>query len=162
MVSNVFVLDQAAQMHNIYLKSIYPQVLRKPMNPLKTRDFTPFSKYQVFRSKYLVFQIHGVKNHGFLPSKSLEKPSKIQGFRSKYQVFRKYVTIVSHKYHQSLKSNIRITKTEIMKVYIFLNWDFLHARLNSHCKAQSYTKKKYKKIKAYRKSVYKEPTVNRR
>ena len=35
----------------------------------------------------------------------------------------------------------------------FLNWDLLHARLNSHCKAWSYKKKKHKKIKAYRKSL---------
>ena len=36
----------------------------------------------------------------------------------------------------------------------FLNWDLLHARLNSHYKAFSYKKKKQiKKIKAYRKSV---------
>ena len=35
----------------------------------------------------------------------------------------------------------------------FLNWDSLPARLNSHCKAWSYKKKKPKKIKAYRKSI---------
>ena len=34
---------------------------------------------------------------------------------------------------------------------IFLNWDSLHVRLNSHCKAWSYNKKKHKKIKAYMK-----------
>ena len=43
----------------------------------------------------------------------------------------------------------------------FFNWDSLHARLNSHCKAWSYKKKKHKKIKAYRKSVQKEPIVKR-
>ena len=43
----------------------------------------------------------------------------------------------------------------------FFNWDSLHARLNSHYKAWSYKKKKHKKIKAYRKSVQKEPTVKR-
>ena len=32
---------------------------------------------------------------------------------------------------------------------IFLNWDSLHARLNSHYKVWSYKKKKHKKIKAY-------------
>ena len=41
------------------------------------------------------------------------------------------------------------------------NWDSLHARLNSHYEAQSYQKKKHKKIKAYRKSVQEEPTVKR-
>ena len=43
----------------------------------------------------------------------------------------------------------------------FFNWDSLHARLNSHCKTWSYKKKKHKKIKAYRKSLQKEPTVKR-
>ena len=42
----------------------------------------------------------------------------------------------------------------------FFNWDSLHARLNSHYKARSYKKKKHKKIKAYTKSLQKEPTVN--
>ena len=37
--------------------------------------------------------------------------------------------------------------------------DSLHARLNSYYEAWSYKKKKHKKIKAYRKSVYKEPIV---
>ena len=40
----------------------------------------------------------------------------------------------------------------------FFYWDSLHARLNSHYEVWSYKKKKYKKIKEYRKSVYKEPT----
>ena len=35
----------------------------------------------------------------------------------------------------------------------FVNYDSLHAKLNSHYKAWSCTKKKHKKIKAYRKSV---------
>ena len=43
----------------------------------------------------------------------------------------------------------------------FVNWDSLHARLGSHYKAWSYKKKKHKKIKTYRKSVQKEPTVKR-
>ena len=34
---------------------------------------------------------------------------------------------------------------------IFFNWNSFHARLNSHCKACRYKKKKHKKIKAYRK-----------
>ena len=38
-------------------------------------------------------------------------------------------------------------------------WDLLHARLNSHCKAWSYKKKK-KNIKASRKSFWKESAVN--
>ena len=43
----------------------------------------------------------------------------------------------------------------------FLKWYSLHARLNSHYEAWSYKKKKHKKVKAYRKSIQKEPTVNR-
>ena len=44
--------------------------------------------------------------------------------------------------------NVKNTHREV-----FLNWDSLHARLNSHYKALSYKKKKYEKIKAYRKSL---------
>ena len=40
-------------------------------------------------------------------------------------------------------------------------WNSLHARLNRHCKACSYKKREHKKIRAYRKSLYKEPKVNR-
>ena len=39
------------------------------------------------------------------------------------------------------------------KKFTFLNWDSLHARLNRHYEVWSYKKKKYKKIKACRKSV---------
>ena len=38
-------------------------------------------------------------------------------------------------------------KVALMK-HIFFDWDSLHARLNSHCKAWSYKKKKHKSIKA--------------
>ena len=44
---------------------------------------------------------------------------------------------------------------------VFLKWDSLHTVLNSHYIAWSYKKKKHKKIKGYRKSLYKEPKVNR-
>ena len=44
---------------------------------------------------------------------------------------------------------------------ISINWDSLHARLNSHYKAENFKKKKHKKITAYRKSVQTEPTVKR-
>ena len=47
------------------------------------------------------------------------------------------------------------------KKIFFLDWDSLHARLNSHYEVWSYKKKKHKKVKAYRKSVKKEPTVKR-
>ena len=42
----------------------------------------------------------------------------------------------------------------------FFNWDSIHARLNSHCKAWNYKKKKNKKTEASRKSLSKEPTIN--
>ena len=41
------------------------------------------------------------------------------------------------------------------------NQDSLHAKPNSHYKAWSYKKKEHRKIKAYRKSLYNGPTVNR-
>ena len=68
MVSNVFVVDQAALAYDIYLiifvcvGATEADAREHTYNPLKTRDFTPFSKYQVLRSKYLVFQIQSVKN----------------------------------------------------------------------------------------------------
>ena len=40
-----------------------------------------------------------------------------------------------------------------IELLAFFNWDSLHAKLNSHCEAWGYKKKKHKKIKAYRKSV---------
>ena len=46
-------------------------------------------------------------------------------------------------------------------LFFFFYWDSLHASLNSHYEAWSYKKKNHKKITAYRKSVYKEPTVKR-
>ena len=49
----------------------------------------------------------------------------------------------------------------IKQAVFFFNWDSLHARLNSHYKAWTYKEKKNKKIKAYRKSVQKKPTVKR-
>ena len=49
----------------------------------------------------------------------------------------------------------------LLGIYLFFNWDSLHVRLNSHYEAWSYKKKKHKKIKAYRKSAQKEPTVKR-
>ena len=36
---------------------------------------------------------------------------------------------------------------------LFLSWDSLHARLNSHYEAWSYKKKNHKTVKAYRKSI---------
>ena len=55
-------------------------------------------------------------------------------------------------------NNIRIS---MLILYFFFNLDSLKARPNCHYEAWSYKKKKYKKIKAYRKSAKKEPTANR-
>ena len=44
---------------------------------------------------------------------------------------------------------------------IFFKWNAPHARLNSYYKAWSYKKKKHKKVKTYRKSTQKQPTVKR-
>ena len=38
-------------------------------------------------------------------------------------------------------------------LWLFFNWDSLHARLNNHYKAKRYMKKKHKKIEAYMESV---------
>ena len=48
-------------------------------------------------------------------------------------------------------------------LYLFLKkiWDSLHARLNSHYKAWESKEKKHKKIRTYRKYLWKEPTPNR-
>ena len=36
---------------------------------------------------------------------------------------------------------------------LFVNWDSLYARLNSHYEAWSHKKKKHEKVKVYRESV---------
>ena len=41
----------------------------------------------------------------------------------------------------------------IYYIYVYINWDSLHSKLNRHYKAWSYKKKKHKKIKAYMKSL---------
>ena len=58
------------------------------------------------------------------------------------------------------KKSVRDLHKAIAKCCQFcFNWDSSHARLNSHYEAWNCKKKKCKKIKAYRKSVLKEPTV---
>ena len=63
------------------------------------------------------------------------------------------------------RKNTLLVRTFTFTCFFFfffkLNGDSLHARLNSRYKAWSYKKKKHKKIKAPRKSAYKEPTVKR-
>ena len=51
--------------------------------------------------------------------------------------------------------------TSNIYIFVIFNWDSFHARLNSHYKTWSYKKKKHKNIKAYLKSLWKEPTVNK-
>ena len=53
------------------------------------------------------------------------------------------------------------TYISVLFFCFFFNCDSLHSRLNSHYEAWSYKKKKHIKIKTYRKSVWKEPTVKR-
>ena len=48
-----------------------------------------------------------------------------------------------------------------IEVGFIFNCNSLHARLNSHYEAWRYKKKKHEKIKAWRKYVYKDPTVKR-
>ena len=50
----------------------------------------------------------------------------------------------------------------LLDTNLFFYSNSLHARLNSNYKAWNYKKKKHNKIKAYVKSLQKEPTVNRR
>ena len=50
-------------------------------------------------------------------------------------------------------STIKLLSKEQIAVILFVNWDSLHARLNSHYEPRSYKKKNHKKIKGYRKSA---------
>ena len=52
--------------------------------------------------------------------------------------------------HNVVETNVHFN---LSKSTFFFNWDSLHARPKSHCKAWSYKKKKYKKIKTYKKSA---------
>ena len=48
---------------------------------------------------------------------------------------------------------IKLLSKEQIAVIFFVNWDSLHARLNSHYEPWSYKKKNHKKMKVYRKSI---------
>ena len=54
---------------------------------------------------------------------------------------------------RSIKENLE-ERRNFDGVTFFLNWDSLHARLNSHLEAWRYKKKKRKKVKAYRKFTF--------
>ena len=43
----------------------------------------------------------------------------------------------------------------VRSMFLFFNWDSLHVRLNSRSEAWIYKQKNYKKMKSYRKSVWK-------
>ena len=62
---------------------------------------------------------------------------------------------------RQIQIQIQIDKDLDIYIQIYIDCDSLLARPNSHCKAWTYKKKKHKKIKAYWKSLQKEPTVNR-
>ena len=63
----------------------------------------------------------------------------------------------------SYKSNFLVTTPlqQSMPHQFLNNINSYSARLNSHYKTWSYTKKKYKRIKAYRESLWKRPAANR-
>ena len=48
---------------------------------------------------------------------------------------------------------IKLLSKEQIAVIFFVNWNSLHASLNSHCEPWSYKKRNHKEIKVYRKSV---------
>ena len=57
---------------------------------------------------------------------------------------------------------VAVISVDAYPFFGFLRPDLsLHGRLSSHYEAWSSKKKKHKKIKAYRKSISKEPTVKR-
>ena len=65
-------------------------------------------------------------------------------------VFPKFISLDKKILISNKVTSIALTDAFII---IYCNWDLLHARLNSHCKAWSYKKNKHKKIKACRKSL---------
>ena len=55
--------------------------------------------------------------------------------------------------HENIKSvSLSLLRWSNSITDAFFNWDSLHERLNNHCKAWSYKKKKHSKIKTYSKS----------
>ena len=72
------------------------------------------------------------------------------------------LTCASKNWHEGFgKFSPEHLKVSKIGLWWHFNWYSLYARLNSHYEAWSYKKKKHKKIKLYRKSVSKEPTVTR-
>ena len=74
------------------------------------------------------------------------------------------------KFHTSLKKAEHRVQVvywcTVTRVCFFFNWDSLHARLNSNCKAWSYKKKKQKILKhtgnLFRKNLQLKMSVNSR
>ena len=63
--------------------------------------------------------------------------------------------------HLAEDDNLHTLKYLMCDMLFSINWVSLHARLNRHFVAWSFKNKKYKKIKAHRKSLQKEPTVKK-
>ena len=78
---------------------------------------------------------------------TITKPIKATGIRWMTYHYNAIKAIL--KYYGTYMTHLE----EIANLFFLFNWDSLNARLNSHCRAWSYKKKKHKKIKAYRKSV---------
>ena len=89
---------------------------------------------------------------------SHQMPSKIKSSKCKIPLrfFERQLLL-----HTNLSNKIMCKLAYKNPGFFKKKWNSLHARLNNHYKTQSYEKKKHKKIKAYRKFVQKEPTVQR-
>ena len=110
--------------------------------------FFEFRLYTAIQASPKIFPAHfyGLKTHTFTASHGREQNRNI---------FPVPAFTCSNLTMETLEQGVKY-------FLFFCNWDSHHARLNSHYKAsQSYKKKKHKKIKAYRKCLLKEPTVNR-
>ena len=83
--------------------------------------------------------------------------NKITGFMNSEEILRMF--FLQNTFGWLLLLFLGLYEISSLFFYICNNWDLLHVRLNSHHEAWSYRKKRHKKIKAYRKSVQKEPSV---
>ena len=71
---------------------------------------------------------------------------RVSGCVKKMGINKAFKVIIFNTINPNVKLNSKLGT-------FFFNWDSLHARLSSHYEARSYKKKKYKKVKACRKSV---------
>ena len=142
----------------------YVQTLNPAYIHLK-EALQPFSELQIFLTQHRCALTQSVLFHMIIHSKTETfslwysqqiNNHKCQGFECHHKEGELALTCTRINKHWKQIGHI---KNSIF--FLFFNWDSLHARLNSHYKAWSYKKKGHKKIKAYRKSLYKEPTVNK-